>query len=326
MTTTVHPGITSYLASLRAADKASTAATNAGFLRLLTRWLEPQTIDVLHATASDLARYQLWLANEHRTRHGEALARSTQATAILVVKALYRWLVKRGVLLSDPAAALVPAEAPKRLTVAKDHMSQQEAIALLDTGAKRVQDAKPESIAHALRLRDLAIIAVALATGRRCHGLCDLELAHLDAERSELRVDREKGKTGRVLPMAAWAMAVVQRYRAQARPRLLGERESPYLFVSSRADRLCERAVACLLDDAIRTTIAANPDLIDLPRKRISTHSLRVTFAVTLFANGCGIRSLNELMLHANLTTTAQYTPIPLEDLRRVLLAKHPRA
>jgi site-specific recombinase XerD len=272
----------------------------------------------------------LWLANDHRTRHGDALARSTQATAILVVRSLYRWLAKRGVLLTDPAASLVPADAPKRLTVAKDHLSQQEAIALLDTCAKRVRDAKPESIAHALRLRDLAIIAVALATGRRCHGLCDLELAHLDTERQELRVEREKGKTGRVLPVAAWAMAVVRRYLAEGRPRLLhttqGQRASSFVFVSQRADRLCERAVACLLDDAIAATISANPDLTDLPTKRISTHSLRVTFAVTLFAGGCGIRSLNELMLHANLTTTAQYTPIPLEDLRRVLLITHPRA
>jgi integrase/recombinase XerC len=326
----LHPAIAAYLASLRAADKASTAATNAGFLAMLTRWLAPQSIDVLHVTAADLARYQLWLANEHRTRHGEPLARSTQATAILVVKALYRWLVKRGVLLTDPAASLVPADAPKRLTVAKDHLSQQEAIALLDTCAKRVQDAKPESIAHALRLRDLAIIALALATGRRCHGLCDLQLVHLDAERSELRVECEKGKTGRVLPMARWAMAVVQRYLAEGRPRLLrmqdGQRESAFVFVSQRADRLCERAVCVLLDEAVAATIAANPDLTELPTKRISTHSLRVTFAVTLFANGCGIRSLNELMLHANLTTTAQYTPIPLEDLRRVLLITHPRA
>ncbi len=326
MTTTLHPAISAYLDALRAADKASTAATNAGFLRSFAHWLAGQALDVLHATPDVLRRYQHWLATAYRTRHVEPLALSTQATAIIVVKALYRWLHRRDVILIDPAAALVPPNPPTRLVVAKDHLSLQEATALIDTCAARVAEATPGSTTRALRLRDLAAISLALATGRRCHGLCDLHVAHLDAERNELRVEREKGKAGRVLPVAAWTVAVMQRYLAEARPHLLRGRESAHLLVSQRADRLCERGFALLLAEAIAATIARNPDLIDLAAKRISTHSLRVTFAVTLFANGCGIRSLNDLMLHANLTTTAHYTPIPLEDLRRVLLVSHPRA
>jgi integrase/recombinase XerD len=326
MSATVHPAISAYLDALRASEKASTATTNAGFLRTFTQWLADQTLDVLHATPEVLRRYQHWLVTEYRTQRGEPLAQSTQATAILVVKALYRWLHRRDVILIDPAAALVPPKPPMRVVVAKDYLSLQEATALIDTCASRVAAATPGTTTHALRLRDLAAISLALATGRRCHGLCDLLVAHLDAERNELRVEREKGKAGRVLPIAPWAVAVVQRYVREARPHLLRGRESDYLLVSQRAERLCERGFATALDEAIAATIASNPDLTDLPAKRISTHSLRVTFAVTLFANGCGIRSLNDLMLHANLTTTAHYTPIPLEDLRRVLLASHPRA
>jgi integrase/recombinase XerD len=288
--------------------------------------LEARGLDVLHVAGDVLARYQLWLVNEYRTDRGQPLAVSTQATAILIVKALYRWLHRRGVLLVDPAATIVPPDPPNSITVAKDHLSQQETMALIDTLAALVAEAKPGSTTWALRLRDLAAVSLALATGRRCQGLCDLELAHLDAERNELRVEREKGKAGRVLPVAAWTVAIVGRYVREARPLLLKGRASDVLLVSQRADRLCKRAFAFLLAEAIAATVARNPDLTDLPGKRISTHSLRVTFAVTLFSNGCGIRSLNELMLHANLTTTAQYTPIPLDDLRRVLLLSHPRA
>jgi integrase/recombinase XerD len=326
VTTTLHPAISAYLDALRAADQASTAATNAGFLRTFAHWLAGQALDVLHATPEVLRRYQHWLAAEYRTRHGEALALSTQATAIIVVKALYRWLHRRDVILIDPAATLVPPKPPTRVVVAKDYLSLQEATALIDTCASRVAAATVGTTTRALRLRDLAAISLALATGRRCHGLCDLLVAHLDAGRNELRVEREKGKAGRVLPIASWAVAVVRRYLAEVRTHLLRGRESDYLLVSQRAKRLCERGFAVALDEAIAATITSNPDLIDLPAKRISSHSLRVTFAVTLFANGCGIRSLNDLMLHANLTTTAHYTPIPLEDLRRVLLASHPRA
>lgn len=321
-----HPAIVAYLDALHAAGKASTAATNAGFLRLFQDWLEPQGIDVLHATPTVLGVYQGWLAQTHRTRSGSALARSTQATAILVVKAMYRWLHRRDAVLVDPAAGIVPPDPPRRLRVAKDHLTLQEATAVIDTLAAQVAEAASGSTTRALRLRDLAAVSLALATGRRCHGLCDLLVAHLDAERRELRVEREKGKAGRVLPIAAWAVAVVDRYQREARPHLLRGQPSAHLLVSQRADRLCPRAFAFILDGAIAATIARNPDLTDLAAKRISTHSLRVTFAVTLFANGCGIRSLNELMLHTNLTTTAQYTPIPLADLRRVLLAAHPRA
>lgn len=321
-----HPAITSYLDGLRSAGKASTATTNTSYLDRYAGWLAAEGLDVLHVTGDALGRYQLWLANEHRTRHGKPLALATQATAILVVKALYRWLHRHGVLLADPAAAIVPADPPRTLTVAKDHLSQQETIALVDTLAAAVAAATPGTTTWALRLRDLAAISLALATGRRCQGLCDLLVEHLDAERCELRVEREKGKAGRVLPVAAWVVAIVGRYLREARPLLLKGQASAHLLVSQRADRLCPRGFAFLLDEAIAATIAGNPDLTELPGKRISTHSLRVTFAVTLFANGCGIRSLNELMLHTNLTTTAQYTPIPLEDLRRVLLANHPRA
>ena len=62
-------------------------------------------------------------------------------------------------------------------------------------------------------------------------------------------------------------------------------------------------------DQAIAETITRHPDLTSLAAKRISTHSLRVTFATVMFSSGIGIRSLNELMLHADLNTTAQYWP-----------------
>jgi site-specific recombinase XerD len=327
MTAPTHPAITAYLNSLRAADKASTATTSASFLAKFEHWLQQQGVDVLHATPEVLAHYQLWLANDYRTVKGQPLAISTQATALIVVKTLYGWLERRGAILLDPTAKLIPPDPPRRLVAQKDHLTLQEATALLDTLAALVTETEPGFIPWALAIRNLAAIALALATGRRCQGLCHLKVEHLDMERNEVRVDQEKGKAGRVLPVAPWAMGAVQRYLSQSRLLLLRGRVSPWLLVSFHADRLCERGFAFLLDAAMKKTISRNGDLTDLPHKRISPHSLRVTFASTLmFAQGCGIRSLNELMLHSKLTTTAQYTPIPLEDMRRALLTNHPHA
>ena len=83
---------------------------------------------------------------------------------------------------------------------------------------------------------------------------------------------------------------------------------------------------ACVIATVTARTVADNPDLQELPGKNITWQSLRVSFATLLFANGCAIRSVNELMLHRSLSSTARYTPIPVEDLRQVCRTAHPRA
>jgi site-specific recombinase XerD len=322
-----HPFITAYLDHLRAAGKGSTATTYSSFLRGFQSWMEGAGHDLATATPDTLTAYQIWIARTYRTGREKPLAITTQATCILIVKAFYGWLHRRGFLLSNPAARLVPADPPETLTVRKDHLDMQEATALVATAATLVEEQRPATVPWAIASRNLAAISLALATGRRVQGLCDLLVSDLDTERCELRVAYEKGKAGRVLPVAGWAVAAARRYLTDARSILLGDRTSDHLLVSQRADRLTERAVTFLLAAVVAETIRRNPDLIELPGKRISTHSLRVTFAATLmFANGCGIRSLNEMMLHANLNTTARYTPIPVEDLRRNLNRFHPRA
>lgn len=323
-TRAAHPAIAAYLDHLRAANKGSTAAGYAGFLRCYASWLALAGLDALTVTGDDLRRFQVWLADTHRTAVGNPLALTTQATVIAVVRSLYRHLLGAGVLVLDPAADLVPPRPPVSPTVRKDHLDPQEATALLDTLAAQVASSTGD--ARALALRNLALVSLALATGRRCAGLMAIDVADLDPDRDEIRVGWEKGKAGRVLPVAAWAMAVARRYVRDGRPALLDGRESAALFVSQRAGRLCPRGFAVVLAEAVAATIAANPDLTALPTKRVSTHSLRVSFAAMLFANGCNIRILNELMLHTSLTTTARYTPIPIDDLRRVLLATHPSA
>jgi integrase/recombinase XerD len=148
----------------------------------------------------------------------------------------------------------------------------------------------------------------------------------LNVEEREIRVEWEKGRPGRVLPVAIWAVELAVAYRDQARPIILGTRHSDHLFVGELALRVGLETYATMLHRLHAATCAANPDLTDLPSKRLTTHSLRFTFARTLFANGCNIRSINELMLHQKLSTTATYIPIPLEEMRRMLRAAHPRA
>jgi integrase/recombinase XerD len=165
-----------------------------------------------------------------------------------------------------------------------------------------------------------------MASGRRRAGLRDLRLADVDLERAELRVEREKGVAGRVLPIARWAASITATYIRDARPILARGRDLPWLFPGERVERMGHNEAREIVAELHTATCAANPDLANLPGKRITTHSLRVTCARLLFANGCPIRSVNAILLHQKLSTTAAYTPIPVAELRRVLLGAHPRA
>jgi len=322
----LHPHLLAYLDALRSAGKASTAGCYEPHLRRLTGWLAEQGIATDHVTTNDLARFQGWLATTYRTPRGEMLARSTRGTISAVIRSAYGWMRRRGLILHDPTVALIAPKVPRRLVVAKDHLSQQEAVALMETLAALVGEAKAGTAARALAQRNLAVVAVALASGRRCEGLIEMRVEQIDFVLKEVRVDSEKGKTGRVLPIAQWATTAVRRYLDEGRIHLLAGETSDRVFVSQRRGHLCHKAVGYLIDEAIKETIRRNPDLTELPGKRITTHSLRVSTALLLYRGGCNIRSLQLMLLHAAPTTTSAYTPITVQDLRSAFLVAHPRA
>lgn len=325
-TTTPLPCIAAFLDHLCAAGREGTARSYGFSLDKFQAWCSTAGLDPLRLTTDQLRTFQRWVAEEYRTAAGEPLGRNTQGTVIAAVKTLYRWMARRGLVLVDIAKQVRAPHIAVSHTVRKDHLSLQETTALLQTQAAKVAALPPASKAWAVALRDLAMLCTAVASGRRREGVCDLVLANADFVRGEVRCEWEKGKAGRVLPMAAWAMAILKQYVDEARPILLRDRQTEVLFVGQVADRIGHETYANMLTRAVADTCARNPDLDDLPRKHITTHSLRVSFATLLFAGGCNIRSINELLMHSNLTTTARYTPIPLEDLRRVFRTAHPRA
>jgi integrase/recombinase XerD len=180
---------------------------------------------------------------------------------------------------------------------------------------------------HAQALSHLAAICMTLATGRRISGITDMRVEAIDLDRNEVRIDWEKGHMGRLLPVAAWAMEVIGWYLREARPLMARGHDSPWLFLDrTGAGPVQAHRLGMVLRELVQDTCRENPDLTELPGKRISWHSLRVSFATLLFQNGCDIRSVNELLLHKSLATTSRYCIVPVEDLRQVFQKAHPRA
>ncbi len=229
-------------------------------------------------------------------------------------------------MVADPSRTLGVLVATSRV-VKKEYLDLQEATALVQCQAAKVAAAKVGTRRHAKALSFLAAICMTLATGRRISGIAEMRVEQIDPDHLEVRIDREKGHIGRVLPVAAWAMEVMRWYIATARPVLTKGQSTPWLFVdTSGANPIGVQVLATGLKALVANTIAANPDLEELREKSITWHSLRVSFATLLFQNGCDIRSVNELLLHRSLSTTAKYTPIPVEDMRSIFRTAHPRA
>lgn len=316
-----------FLEALRRENRRSTAECYELGLQNLQQWLEIKGLDPLRVTQESLEQFQRWLSDDYRSPTGKKLGVGTQATRIAAVKTFYRWLHRSGKLLVNPAKGLLSPKVPRSKAVTSDYLTQQEATALLQTQADWVTKQPRGSRRWAGRQRDLALLCLALATGRRRLSLLSLRVEHLDFKRSEIMVVWEKGKPGRVLPCAKWAMQVVQEYVKHGRRVLLGRRPDPgWLFVGNRIPRVTKDHLRQFLRELQARTVAANPDLLELADKRIRPHSLRVTFARLLFLNGANIRAVNELLLHTKLTTTARYTPLELEDVRHALKLAHPRA
>lgn len=323
--TPLHPLMEAHLEYQRLRGRAGTARAVDLVLRQFAAWCATQSIDPLRLTREQADAYLVWISNEARTPAGRPLARTTIAQRIAFVGSWYDWMEVRGDIVANPAAKLRVRVVKSRVVV-RQHLNLQEAIAMVQTQARAVGDAQPNTITWARRMRLLTAVCLCLATGRSIGGLIAIRVADLDLERKELRVDREKGRTGRVLPVAEWAIAVVRTYLKEARPLLVTAPDLPWLLVGQHGENsLTRAALVSALEDLIRQTIAENPDLEELPAKTITWHSLRVSFATMLFGNGCPIRSVNELMLHRCLSTTARYTPIEIEDMRQIWQTAHPR-
>jgi len=318
------PTMEDFLAYLELRGRLGTARVMRESLRNLSRYLARHGITPLLATADQLQGYREYIVTEHRTPTGRPLMRSTQSRFLSQVVSYYQWLEARGIIVTRPARSLSIYVRKSRVVV-RQHLTQQEATALLQTQARMVMALREGSRRWTIQVRNLAMLAVALATGRRASGVIHLHPEHLNLDRRELRIDREKGQTGRILPVAGWAIEVLRLYCERARPLLVKE-PIPNLFIGLRGGPCTRALLACVIATVTTRTVAENPDLQELPGKHITWQSLRVSFATLLFANGCAIRSVNELMLHRSLSSTARYTPIPVEDLRQVCRTAHPRA
>ncbi len=164
-------------------------------------------------------------------------------------------------------------------------------------------------------LRDRALLETMYACGLRASEAIGLTLSELDLEAGVL-LARGKGSKERLVPIGSKATETLERYLRSSRPRLVGQRDEAHVFVNQRGGPLSRQGLYKIVQRHARTA----------GLERMSPHTLRHTFATHLLAGGCDLRSLQEMLGHADIATTQIYTHLSAERLRDVYFDAHPRA
>jgi integrase/recombinase XerC len=262
-----------------------------------------------------------WLAALRARKLG---ARSL-ALELSAWRGLYRWWGQRGDVAHNPVDGLRAPKAPKPLPKA---LSVDQAVALAEQGAQRAgvdEDAQGLPArgddAPILRLRDHAVIELLYGCGLRIGELVALDATVTPASRGWIDLaDRSahvlgKGGKRRSVPVGALAGAALERWCA-ARSKLARTGETA-LFVSRRGTRLSPSQVRARLGQLARAA--------GLPT-HVHPHMLRHSFASHLLQSSGDLRAVQELLGHANITTTQVYTKLDYQHLAKVYDAAHPRA
>jgi integrase/recombinase XerC len=255
----------------------------------------------------DLATLRSWLARLRTTGR----ARATLARRASAVRTFTGFAVRRGLMATDPGAALA---SPKGHRTLPDILSADDMEAVL-APVTAPTEAGDDPGTVAVAVRDAALVELLYATGIRVSELCGLDLADVDESRRVVRV-LGKGSKERSVPYGVPAERALRAWLA-LRPALATAASGSAVFVGRRGGRIDPRTVRGIVYE--RTTLGRGKD-------RLGPHGLRHSAATHLLEGGADLRTVQELLGHATLGTTQIYTHVSVDRLKATYDQAHPRA
>jgi len=264
------------------------------------RFLDQRGESAVTASSADVSDFLSGLAQGNGKPPASTATIHRKAACL---RSFYRHLRREGVRDSDPTAAL---SSPRRGRKLPQVLTRDEVNRLLSMP----QGTEPAA------LRDRALLETMYACGLRASETIGLELADLDLEEQVLRA-RGKGSKERIVPIGRKAVEALCVYLERGRPKLVSGRVEPHLFVNFRGGQLTRQGLYKIVRrHALRAGLA----------DRMSPHTLRHTFATHLLSGGCDLRSVQEMLGHADVSTTQLYTHLSSQRLKEVYFRAHPRA
>lgn len=228
----------------------------------------------------------------------EGLKTSSAARKLATLRTFFRYLCREGIIGRNPARALLSPRLEKRVPTYLDERDVALLVEMPGDGLSAV--------------RGRAILEMLYATGVRCSELVGLDLGEVDRVDRSIRV-LGKGRKERVIPFGTKAAAALEGY--------LSVRVAPAgteaVFLNGRGGRLTDRSVRTLVGQRVRAVALA---------RKVSPHTMRHSFATHLLERGADLRSIQELLGHASLSTTQRYTQVNTRHILEIYSKTHPRA
>ena len=265
-------------------------------LRELAEWASARQSEPADVRYRDLRSFAAMLSQR-------GLKRSTVARKLTAVSSFFDGLVNAGTVSANPAKLLATPKREQRLPRA---LARDQVAALLD----RLPAGTP------LELRDRAMFELAYSSGLRAEEIVNLDLGSIDFDAEELRV-LGKGSKERLAPIGEPAQKALRNYLERARHALSAQTGEEALFISRTGRRLSTSDVRRRLQKWVSELAVAG---------RISPHALRHSFATHLLEGGADLRTIQELLGHASVSTTQVYTRVEPSRLQREYHRAHPRA
>ena len=266
------------------------------------RFLAERGSDATDATAQDLSDFLAGRASGDGDGTPPCSAATVHRKAACL-RSFYRHLRREDLIADDPAAKLPTPRRGKKLPEVLSYSEVQKLLAQPRGDDRTVS-------------RDRALLELMYASGLRASETIGLELSDIDIEAGVLRA-RGKGSKERLVPVGDKALAAVRMYVRSGRPVLVGDSDERKLFVNFRGGPLTRQGLYKIV---LRHAESAGL------KGRMSPHTLRHSFATHLLSGGCDLRSVQEMLGHADLSTTQLYTHLSGEDLKEAYFKAHPRA
>lgn len=280
-------------------EKKSSSNTLSSYLRDIRQfgaYLDLHTdTDIVSATEDELSEYINWLK-------GQGKSVSTVSRCIASLKCLYSYLTIRQIIAENPATKLVPDKGEHKLP---QILTSQEVDLLLE---------QPECI-DAKGYRDKAMLELLYATGIRVTELINLDITDINLAAGVIRCSTRDKE--RLIPMYAKAVKALSDYVTLVRPQMIALPDEPSLFVNVNGERMSRQGFWKIIKYYQKK---ANIE------KDITPHTLRHSFAAHLLENGADIHAIQEMLGHADISSTQVYTQLVKKQLKDVYNKAHPRA
>lgn len=287
-----------------AVERGVSANTLSNYRRDVERylnWLEDAgKADLGEVVSTDLEDYVADLRRGSGGRKG--LAAASASRALVVARGLHKFAVSEGVVVADVAAGVSPPKLGEKLP---DTLTIDEVGMLLDACPTETPT----------QLRDKALLEVLYATGARISEVLALVVDDIAETRDFIKVTG-KGDKQRIVPVGGAAQRALEAYLVRGRP-ALSKGKSHAVFLNKRGGALSRQSSWAIIKDA-----ASRAGI----EKEISPHTMRHSFATHLLEGGADVRTVQELLGHASVTTTQIYTHVTPENLREVWTTAHPRS